>query len=142
MDDIRVVLDSAEFMPIRSHAGDAGADLRSTVDADIHPGETVLIDTGVSIAIPFGYVGKVFARSGIATRHGIRPANCVGIIDCQYRGKVGVPLRNDSAETYHVKRFDKVAQLLIERVELPGFLAVESLTSTARGGGGFGSTGA
>lgn len=141
LDDIRVVLDSAEFMPERSYAGDAGADIRSTVDIDIHPGETELIDAGFSIAIPFGSVGKIYARSGIATKSGIRPANCVGIIDCEYRGKVRVPLHNDSRESFHVKRFDKIAQLVIERVELPGFLAVETLTSTDRGEGGFGSTG-
>lgn len=142
MDDILIVADSPEYFPERQHPGDAGADLKSTSAEDIFPGETVTVSTGVKLAIPFGYVGLVFGRSGLASRKGIRPANCVGVIDSGYRDYIYVPLRNDGRDVYHVCQGDRIAQLVIIRVGLPGFLAVDVLPGSDRGENGLGSTGA
>lgn len=141
MDDILIAIDSPEYLPERKNHGDAGADLRSRIDTDIHPGTTVNIPTGVRIAIPYGYVGLVFPRSGLATKQGLRLANCVGVIDCGYRGEIGVPLHNDSQEIRTIGQFDRIAQLVIIKTGLPGFLVVENLPESQRGECGFGSTG-
>ena len=142
MDDILVVVDGPEFLPVRQFPGDAGADLKSTADVDIFPGTTVTVSSGVRAAIPYGYVGLVFPRSGLATRKGIRLANCVGVIDSGYRDEIQLPLRNDGEGVYRVSRGDRVAQLVIVPVALPGFMAVEDLPKSARGKDGLGSTGA
>jgi dUTP pyrophosphatase len=142
MDDVMACVDNPLFLPVRNHPGDAGADLKSNSAADIFPGETVTVSTGVKLAIPFGYVGLVFGRSGLASRKGIRPANCVGVIDSGYRDYIYVPLRNDGRDVYHVCQGDRIAQLVIIRVGLPGFLAVDVLPGSDRGENGLGSTGA
>lgn len=142
MDDVMACVDNPLFLPVRNHPGDAGADLRSTIDVDIFPGQTVRISTGIKLAIPYGYVGLVFPRSGLATRKGIRLANSVGVIDSGYRDYIYVPLRNDGRDVYHVCQGDRIAQLVIIRVGLPGFLAVDVLPGSDRGKNGFGSTGA
>lgn len=141
MDDVMACVDNPLFLPVRNHPGDAGADLRSTIDVDIFPGQTMRISTGIKLAIPYGYVGLVFPRSGLATRKGIRLANSVGVVDSGYRDYIYVPLVNESDLVYRVSRGDRIAQLLIVPVALPGFMAVESLSETSRGEGGFGSTG-
>ena len=141
MDDIRITLSHPDLMPQRKHAGDAGADLKAAEDVAIPPGECRNIPTGVRIAIPYKHVGLVFPRSGLAVKQSLRLANCVGVIDCQYRGEIGVPLYNDGKEVRLVLKGDRIAQLVIQSVELPEFDVVDGLPETARGEGGFGSTG-
>ena len=141
MDDIRITLSHPDLIPQRKHAGDAGADLKAAEDCIIPPGECRNIPTGVRIAIPYKHVGMVFPRSGLAVKQSLRLANCVGVIDCQYRGEIGVPLYNDGKEVRFVLKGDRIAQLVIQSVELPEFYVVDSLPETARGEGGFGSTG-
>lgn len=124
----------------------AGADLYACGETEdfsvmIHPGETVMIGTGVAMAIPKNCVGLVFARSGMATKRGLRPANCVGVIDSDYRGEIIVALHNDS--NYHeiIKAGERIAQLVIVPYITPEYDIVDELDSTERGDGGFGHTG-
>lgn len=141
IDDILCTVDEIEFLPDRKNPGDAGADLKARCMAMIGPGETVNVPTGVKMAIPYGCVGLVFPRSGLATKQGLRLANCVGVIDSGYRGEIGVPLHNDSNETRCVEKYHRIAQLVILDVNLPEFMVVEALPGSVRGEGGFGSTG-
>jgi dUTP pyrophosphatase len=137
---LNVVADDVQFMPERAHLGDAGADLRSTEDLIIHPKEVKLVNTGIKLEIPYGYVGYLVSRSG----HGKYPvslANCVGVIDHQYRGYIMARLENRSAEDFIIKRGDRICQLIISPVVLPEFKKVSVLTTTTRGDSGFGSTG-
>ena len=103
--------------------------------------KTVMIPTGIAIAIPHGYWGGVYARSGLATKQGLRPANCVGVIDSDYRGEVFVALHNDSEDPKLVRNGDRIAQLIIHKVELFEWEEVFELDETERNAGGFGSTG-
>jgi dUTP pyrophosphatase len=141
IDDVRITLEAPDLIPERQHVGDAGADLKAAEDAVIYPGENRTIPSGVRAAIPYRYVGLVFPRSGLATKHGLRLANCVGVIDCQYRGDIGLCVYNDSDAPKIIRRGDRVAQLVIVPVELPNFEVVETLPETDRGENGFGSTG-
>lgn len=129
------------FDPFQAHPTDAGMDLKSCEDYTIDPGNTVFVHTGLSFALPEGTFGGIFARSGLACKQGLRPANCVGVIDSDYRGEVIVALYNDSSERRFVKAGDRVAQMIILPVLLPKLQCVDQLTSTERGEGGFGSTG-
>lgn len=140
-DPIRITVEQPWLLPVRKHEGDAGADLKAKEMAEIEPGECVNVGTGVRIAIPYGYVGLMFPRSGLATKEGLRLGNCVGVIDCQYRGEIGVPLYNDAKEARAINQGDRIAQLVIVPVELPEFLVVDKLPQSDRGEGGFGSTG-
>ena len=124
-----------------AHGGDAGVDMASNEAHVVGVGETVIIGTGVSIAIPDGYAGFVLPRSGLATRQGVTVANAPGLIDSGYRGELRVGLINHGSEPFAVKPGDRIAQLVIMRVESPEFVEVETLDETARGEGGFGSTG-
>lgn len=121
----------------------AGADLYAATDYDIEirPGQLVKIDTGLSIAIPRGNFGAIFARSGLATKQGLRPANCVGVIDADYRGPVVVALYNDSDEVQIIPAKSRIAQLVVMHHEDLDFIEREELPKTQRGEGGFGSTG-
>ena len=121
----------------------AGADLYAATDynIEIRPGQLVKIDTGLSVAIPAGYFGAIFARSGLATKQGLRPANCVGVIDADYRGPVIVALYNDSDEVQVVPAKSRIAQLVILQHEKIDFVEKDELSETNRGEGGFGSTG-
>lgn len=121
----------------------AGADLYALLDepATIQPGETLLIKTGVAMAIPDGYVGLIFARSGLASKRGLAPANKVGVIDSDYRGELMVALHNHSAQPQTVEPKERIAQLAILPYLHPTFEVAESLDETKRGAGGFGSTG-
>lgn len=142
VDDVMVQLvGKIRHLPERKNKGDAGADLRSRVNIIICPGKTERVPAGLKICIPYGYVGLVFPRSGLAARYGLRLANCVGVVDSGYRGEVIVPLYNDSDEVQTICEGDRIAQLLILKVELPQFMAVEDLPESERGEGGFGSTG-
>ena len=120
----------------------AGADLYSCSEkVDIAAGETVLIHTGIAIELPVGYVGLVYARSGLASKRGLAPANKVGVIDCDYRGEIMVALHNHGTETQTVEKGERIAQLVIAPYFTADFCEVEELSDTVRGEGGFGSTG-
>ena len=130
-------LDDPKLLPVRANATDAGADLRSTQDLVIYPGESALVDTGVAVKIPKGYVGLLEPRSSQRVR-GIT-TNGTGVIDSDYRGNIKVYLQNTGGNEYAISKYDKIAQLLIVPVVLCDF--VDSWNDTARGTGGFGSTG-
>jgi dUTP pyrophosphatase len=109
---------------------------------EIPPNETRLIPTGIAIAIPEGYWGGIYARSGLAAKQGLRPANCVGVIDSDYRGEIFVALHNDSNNYRYVNNGDRIAQLVFHQCwQADGWTVVEKLDTTDRGNGGFGSTG-
>ena len=128
--------------PIYAHAGDAGADLVSTETLTLAPGQRATIGTGVSIALPAGYVALVVPRSGLAAKHGLTVVNTPGTVDAGYRGEIKVILLNtDATESYAVAAGDRIAQLLVLPVTRARFIPVERLPGTERGDGGFGSTG-
>lgn len=124
-----------------AHAGDAGADLASNEEVTIEPGSRALIGTGLSMAIPEGYAGFVLPRSGLAIKSGVTVSNAPGLIDSGYRGELRVGLTNHSDQPFSVEVGDRIAQLVIMRVEEPEYVEVETLDDTERGAGGFGSTG-
>jgi dUTP pyrophosphatase len=129
-------------MPRYQHDGDAGLDLPSRVDYLLEPGDRALIPTGIAVAIPKGYAGFVLPRSGLASRHGIALVNSPGLVDSGYRGEMAIIMINlDKQEAFHIKRGDRIAQLVIQRVEEVSLARVDELDSTSRGEGGFGSTG-
>jgi dUTP pyrophosphatase len=129
-------------LPSYAHPGDAGADLHSAVDLDLQPGERALVPTGIAMALPEGYVALVHPRSGLAARHGISIVNAPGTIDAGYRGEVKVCLVNtDPHEPFAVRRGDRIAQLVIQQVETASFVEADELPASARGAGGYGSTG-
>jgi dUTP pyrophosphatase len=142
-----VRLDRGLPLPSRAHDGDAGVDLYSAVDVELAPGRRALVPTGVAVGIPFGMVGLVHPRSGLAARTGLSIVNSPGTIDAGYRGEVKVALINlDPVELIVVSRGDRIAQLLVQRVELPELVEVTSfdeagLADTTRGDGGHGSSG-
>lgn len=137
-----VRLDPDLPLPAYAHPGDAGADLLTTVDIRLEPGERGLVPTGVALAVPEGYVALVHPRSGLAARHGLSIVNTPGTIDAGYRGEIKVLLVNhDPREAIELRRGDRVAQLVFQRVEHAAFVEVEALPDTARGSGGYGSTG-
>lgn len=129
--------------PTRGSVAAAGYDLYAATSYDIElpPHETVKIGTGIAIEIPDGYFGGIFARSGLATKKGLRPANSVGVIDSDYRGEVIVALHNDSNLTQYIDAGERIAQLIIIPYENVTFEEVNDLSDTERGDGGFGSTG-
>lgn len=129
-------------LPSYARAGDAGLDLIAASDVTLAPGERAAMPTGIAIAIPEGYAGFVHARSGKALAEGLAVANAPGLIDSGYRGEVKVLLVNlDHTQEVHVKRGDKVAQLVIQAVERAELEEADALPATDRAGGGFGSTG-
>jgi dUTP pyrophosphatase len=136
-------LDSRAKLPAYGSADAAGADLYALTDSPvtIAPGETVLIHTGLALAIPKGYVGLIYARSGLATKQGLAPANKVGVIDADYRGELMVSLHNHSGEDRTVETGDRIAQLVIAPYLTAQFQEADDLEDTERGAGGFGSTG-
>jgi dUTP pyrophosphatase len=135
-------LDPGAPLPAYAHPGDAGADLTTRVDVRLEPGERVLVPTGIGLALPEGYVGLVHPRSGLAARHGLSIVNAPGTVDAGYRGEVMVCLVNlDPREPVVLRRGDRIAQLVIQRVEQATFVEVAELSGSARGSGGHGSTG-
>lgn len=135
-------LDPGVPLPTYAHPGDAGADLVTTVDVSLAPGERVLVPTGIAVALPDGLAAFVHPRSGLALRHGLSIVNTPGTIDAGYRGEIKVLLVNhDPREIVELTRGDRVAQLVIQRVERVSFTEAESLPDSARGAGGYGSTG-
>ena len=135
-------LDPGLPLPSYAHPGDAGADLCSAVDVVLGPGERALVPTGLALALPEGYVGLVHPRSGLAARLGVTVLNAPGTVDAGYRGEIFVNLVNhDPSSTVKIARGDRIAQLLVQRVERAVFHVVDELPDTARGAGGHGSTG-
>lgn len=135
------LLDHDSKIPSRQTYGSAGYDLYSSQTANISSGCTFKINTGIALQIPEGYVGLIFARSGLATKKGIRPANCVGVIDSDYRGEIIVALHNDSGDSAIIQKGDRIAQLVIVPYISPDLIQCNELDDTDRGSGGFGSTG-
>ncbi len=136
-------LDARATVPTYGTAAAAGADLYALPDGDISvaPGETVLVHTGLALEIPVGYMGLVFARSGLASKRGLAPANKVGVIDADYRGEIMVALYNQSDKTQVIASGERVAQLVLVPFLAAEYEESESLSETDRGAGGFGSTG-
>ena len=135
-------LDPELPIPSYAHPGDAGADLAASVDVELAPGERALVPTGIAVALPDGYAAFVHPRSGLAVRAGVGIVNAPGTVDAGYRGEIKVLLVNhDPTETVRVSRGDRIAQLVIQRVEVARFHEVEVLPGSARGEGGYGSTG-
>lgn len=135
-------LDPGLPLPSYAHPGDAGADLSTTVDVRIGPGERVTVPTGVAVALPEGYAGFVHPRSGLAARHGLTVVNAPGTVDAGYRGEIRVTLLNtDASSSIELRRGDRIAQLVVQRVARARFVEVAELPPTPRGDGGFGSTG-
>jgi dUTP pyrophosphatase len=129
-------------LPSYAHPGDAGADLITTVDLTLAPGERALVPTGIAIALPEGYVALVHPRSGLAARHGLSIVNTPGTIDAGYRGEIKVLLVNhDPVEAVPLRRGDRIAQLVFQRFERAVFTEVDALPESVRGIGGYGSTG-
>lgn len=153
-------LTDTSITPSRAHADDAGLDLYAHCpDATYHewnggltvkeengikirPHETVMVGTGIAMAIPSGYFGGIYARSGLATKQGLRPANCVGVVDSQYRNEIMIALYNDSDETRIIQHGQRIAQMIIQPVPAAELVEVDNLDKTSRNLGGFGSTGA
>lgn len=136
-------LNEKAVIPTYGSAFAAGADLYACCNGEIsiNPGETVLIKTGIAMEIPVGFVGLVYARSGIATKRGLAPANKVGVIDADYRGEIMVSLHNHSNEVQSIAEGERIAQLVIAPYLTADFVETDNLEETVRGAGGFGSTG-
>jgi dUTP pyrophosphatase len=135
-------LDEGVELPHYAHPGDAGADLHTTVDVTLAPGERALVPTGIAVAVPLGYAAFVHPRSGLAARCGLSLVNSPGTVDSGYRGEIKVLLINlDPAAPIELSRGDRVAQLVIQPVEQASFRVVDALPDSARGAGGYGSTG-
>lgn len=138
-------LDSPECLPTRAHQWDAGADLKSTTDASIPPGSMRVIDTGVSVKIPIGYVGLVFSRSSMGKVQ-VTLANSVGVIDESYRGNIKVMVQNNAIDTYYtISKGDRICQLVLVPIAIPEIMVYDGSTETwldtNRGEAGFGSSG-
>ncbi|MDR1851880.1 MAG: dUTP diphosphatase [Propionibacteriaceae bacterium] len=137
-----VRLDAGLPIPAYAHEGDAGADLYSTTDVELAPGERRLVSTGIAIELPPGFAAFVHPRSGLAAREGLSIVNTPGTIDAGYRGEIKVCLWNtDRSRAITLKRGDAIAQLVIQRVARATFVPVDSLSDSQRGAGGYGSTG-
>lgn len=137
-------LNANALVPSAGSQESAGYDLCACTDSEeivIAPHETVKVGTGLAIAIPHGYFGAIFARSGLATKQSLRPANCVGVCDSDYRGEYIVPIHNDSGTSQSIKNGERIAQLIVLPCQQLVFEETDELDETGRGEGGFGSTG-
>ena len=135
-------LDPELPLPSYAHAGDAGADLVTAVDVELPPGERAMVPTGVAIALPDGYAAFIHPRSGLSAKLGVTIVNAPGTVDAGYRGELKVTLLNtDKRDTVRLRRGDRIAQMVVQRVEQAVFHEVEALPGSARGADGFGSTG-
>lgn len=137
-------LDEKAIIPTYGTEYSAGADLYALLDEDleIKPGETVMIGTGLAMAIPTGYAGLIYARSSLGSKKGIAPANKVGVVDSDYRGEIKVPLFNQSKETQIIAKNERIAQIIFTPYLKVNFQETDELDDTTRGTGGFGSTNA
>lgn len=135
-------LDPSLPLPVRAHADDAGIDLYAATDLELAPGRRQLVGTGIAIALPVGTVGLIHPRSGLAARAGLSIVNTPGTVDAGYRGEIKVCLINHDPDTsITIGHGDRIAQLLVQRVELPEAVEVDELDDTQRGAGGYGSSG-
>jgi dUTP pyrophosphatase len=135
-------LDPGLPLPGRAHPGDAGCDLFAVSDVELGPGQRAVVGTGVAIALPDGYAAFVHPRSGLAAEHGVTIVNAPGTVDAGYRGEIKVIVLNtDGERPVRLRRGDRIAQLVVQRVEIPLFVEVETLPGSQRGAGGHGSTG-
>jgi dUTP pyrophosphatase len=142
IDVVLLRLDPDLPAPSYAQPGDAGADLRSAIDVRLEPGERAMVPTGIAIALPDGHAAFVHPRSGLAIKHGLSMVNTPGTIDAGYRGEISVLLINhDPREPVDIKRGDRIAQLVIQKVEQATFVETAELPDSSRGSGGFGSTG-
>ena len=142
MDSTVDVLISSSYVPAYAHPGDAGADLRAAASFTLAPGARETVPTGVSIALPDGFVGFVVPRSGLAARHGITIVNSPGTVDAGYRGEIRVTILNtDPNESFEIAEGDRIAQLIVMPVSRARFVPVTELPGSHRGESGFGSTG-
>ena len=141
--DVQIVrLDPDLPLPAYAHHGDAGADVCSTVDVTLAPGERALVPTGIALALPPGFVALIHPRSGLAARHGLSIVNTPGTVDAGYRGEIKVLLVNhDRDASVTLRRGDRIAQIVFQRFERARFVEVDRLPDSARGEGGYGSTG-
>ena len=137
--NIKLLSENATI-PTYAHEGDAGMDLYSAIDAVIPYGETVKVPTDVAMEIPTGFVGLIYARSGLATKQGLAPANKVGVVDASYRGNVIVALHNHSKQPQKIHKGDRIAQMVIQPFVSLSLNVVDELDDTERGEGGFGSS--
>ena len=135
---MKVVIDENAFLPVRAHEDDAGLDFKSPIDTWVHPGDSRMIDTGVHIAIPKGYVGLITSKSGLMAKN----ITCRGTVDAGYTGSIRAVLYNHGAEGFKVERGMKVCQMVLVPIITPPLEVVDALEDTPRGSGGFGSTGA
>ena len=135
-------LDESIPLPVYAKGGDAGADIVSRIDITLNPGERALVPTGISIALPDGYAAFVHPRSGLAIKHGVTMVNAPGTVDAGFRGELHcIMINHDPKESITFKKGDRIAQLVIQRVEHAKFVEVHDLPGSGRGSGGFGSTG-
>jgi dUTP pyrophosphatase len=135
-------LDPSVPLPNYAKGGDAGADIVTRVDVTLQPGERALVPTGIAIALPDGYVALVHPRSGLAIKHGVTMVNAPGTVDAGYRGELQcIMINHDSKEAITFHKGDRIAQLVIQKVERAEFVEVQELPGSGRGTGGFGSTG-
>lgn len=142
MEVLLLRLDPGLAAPAYAHPGDAGADLLARDDVELGPGERRTVPTGVALALPDGYAAFVHPRSGLAARHGVTVVNAPGTVDAGYRGEIAVTLLNtDTTRPVRLYRGDRIAQLVVQRVERARFVEVERLPGSLRGEAGFGSTG-
>ena len=145
MGDVQVLitrLDPTIPLPVYAKGGDAGADIVSRIDITLQPGERALVPTGISIALPDGYVALVHPRSGLAIKHGVTMVNAPGTVDAGYRGELQcIMINHDPHDAISFKKGDRIAQIVIQKVEKAEFVEVENLPGSGRGDGGFGSTG-
>ena len=140
--EVAVLAGAGQPLPTYAHHLDAGADLHAAADVELAPGQRALVGTGVAIALPAGYVGLVHPRSGLAARLGVTVLNAPGTVDAGYRGEIKINLINhDPAHTAVIRRGDRIAQLVVQRVAQAVFRRVDALPDSARGTGGHGSTG-
>ena len=140
-DKMEIIVEEGCSAPFYAHEGDAGMDLRSNEDVMLKPMGRYNVMTGIRAAIPDGCVGMVCPRSGLASKQGVTVINAPGIVDSKYRGEIGIPLVNLSDQTVHIRKGDRVAQLVVTRYVNCDIEVVDELDETARGEGGFGSTG-
>ena len=145
MNKIKIVLRDKNCMPVKAHADDAGYDLKSMNEYKLWPGEQILVDTGINIKLPeeedYIYESQIRPRSGLALKKGITITNSPGTIDASYTGNVGVILKNGGREIFYINKYDRIAQLVINKLPKTEFEVVDKLEETDRGDGGFGSSG-
>jgi len=145
MADVQVLitrLDPSVPLPVYAKGGDAGADIVTRVEVTLQPGERALVPTGIAIALPDGYVALVHPRSGLAIKHGVTMVNAPGTVDAGYRGELQcIMINHDPKDAITFHKGDRIAQLVIQKVERAAFIEVKDLPGSGRGSGGFGSTG-